>query len=132
MSAFLDELHTTYLPEKSGSRPVFRLLHRFRAYSNVMHETVEVPAGFETDFASVPRMPLAYLYAGGKAPMSAVIHDYLYVTKKVSKEVADNVFYELLKVEGIGPIRRRLMYQAVSWFGGRRNPAQWLNDVLGG
>jgi len=35
-------------------------------------------AGLETDFASVPRLPLAYLIAGNTAHKAAVIHDYLY------------------------------------------------------
>lgn len=44
------------------------------------HETVviHVPHGYLTDFASVPRIPFAYLLFGGKGSRAAVIHDYLY------------------------------------------------------
>lgn len=38
---------------------------------------VDVPAGYETDFASVPRWPVVYWLAGGRATSEAVVHDYL-------------------------------------------------------
>lgn len=40
--------------------------------------TIEVPTGFETDFASVPRLPFVYLLFGGIGDEEAVLHDYLY------------------------------------------------------
>lgn len=40
--------------------------------------TIEVPAGFETDFASVPRLPFIYWIFGGMGDEEAVLHDWLY------------------------------------------------------
>ena len=40
--------------------------------------SITVPAGFETDFASVPRLPIAYMAWGDRAHREAVLHDYLY------------------------------------------------------
>jgi hypothetical protein len=38
---------------------------------------IEVPVGFETDFASVPRVPVAYQVWGDRAHRESVLHDYL-------------------------------------------------------
>ncbi len=83
---------------------------------------IVVPAGFETDLASVPRIPVAYLLAGATANAAAVVHDWLYrngvkfkqITKK---EEADNIFYEAMEATEVPLWRRWLMYQAVNWFG---------------
>ena len=64
-----------------------------------------VTAGFETDFASVPRIPIAYALFGDRAHREAVIHDYLYRINScpcVDKSVADDVFLEAMKYRGKG------------------------------
>ena len=54
----------------------------------------------KTDFASVPRIPIAYLIAGGRANASATLHDNLYGThntgrgKEVTRLQADNLIFE--------------------------------------
>ena len=75
-----------------------------------------VPAGTRTDFASVPRLPLAYLIAGGVSYKAPVIHDYLY-TKLEDRKRADQVFMAALKEEGVPRWKRTLMYAAVRAFG---------------
>jgi hypothetical protein len=82
--------------------------------------TIIVPAGFVTDFASVPRLPFAYLLAGGVAHKAAVVHDFLYETATGTKEEADKIFLEAMTVLGIPAWRRNLMYAAVR-IGGRGN-----------
>lgn len=91
---------------------------------------VIVRHGFITDFASVPRLPLAYLFAGNTAHEAAVIHDYLYQTHISSKSQADRTFREAMGVTGIAPWRKNLMYAAVSvagwpswWSGPKRYAA---------
>jgi hypothetical protein len=61
--------------------------------------TLEVPAGFTTDLASVPRVPGAYLLFGGHARRSAVLHDYLYSTD-TDRQLADEVFLAAMRAEG--------------------------------
>jgi hypothetical protein len=39
---------------------------------------IEVPAGFETDFASIPRMLWAIIPPRGRYNRPAIIHDFLY------------------------------------------------------
>jgi hypothetical protein len=81
-------------------------------------QTFTVPAGFVTDFASVPRLPLAYLLTGDTAHAPAVVHDWLYVTRKVDRKTADAVFLEAMEETGVPWWRRRLMWIAVRALGG--------------
>lgn len=78
---------------------------------------IKVPSGFVTDFASVPRLPLAFLVAGDTGHAGAVVHDYLYTTKTCSKAEADRVFLEAMKSSGVASWRAYIMYGAVSAFG---------------
>ena len=86
-------------------------------YSEILGREVHVPAGFETDFASVPRLPGAYLLFGGVARKAAVVHDYLYRRSGVSRREADMVFYEAMKATGQWWWRRASMWVALRFFG---------------
>jgi hypothetical protein len=83
-------------------------------------ETFHVPAGYRTDFASVPRVPLAYLLTGDSAHMSAILHDWLctdlYPHVMTWKEAAD-IFREAMGAEGVPAWRAWVMYWAVRLFG---------------
>lgn len=78
---------------------------------------VTVPAGFITDFASVPRAPFAYWLAGDTAHASAAVHDYLvrgdYAEGLIDWAGAAFVFREAMCAEGVPPWRRWIMYWAV-------------------
>jgi len=79
-------------------------------YSSLLRRTITVPVGFETDFASIPRLPFAYALLGSTATASAVIHDYLVGRSEVPWIKAAQVFLEAMEVEGISWWRRRMMY----------------------
>src|SRR5256885_9984018 len=55
-------------------------------------EPVEVPKGFVTDLASVPRIFWSYLRPDGNYAYAAIIHDYLYWVQSRAREAADLVF----------------------------------------
>jgi hypothetical protein len=86
--------------------------------SDVAGIVITVPAGFETDLASVPRLPLVYMATGGTANAAAVIHDYLYTSHTVPRDVADAVLREASAVTGVPGWRRWSMWAAVRLFGG--------------
>ena len=67
-------------------------------FSELLNKDIIVPKGFETDFASVPRVPIAYWLFGGKAHHESVVHDYLYRTNPhiCTRRQADNVFKEAM------------------------------------
>jgi len=76
---------------------------------------IEVPAGFTTDFSSVPRVPVAYWLTGDTAHASAVVHDLLChrATCSADWQRAADVFDEAMRAEGVPGWRRAIMVQAV-------------------
>lgn len=76
-----------------------------------------VPAGFDTDFASVPRALWSIIPPSGLHTKAAVVHDYLYRTHKVSRKDADGIFRRIMRENEVGGIRRWTMYTAVRVFG---------------
>ncbi|HJX13044.1 MAG TPA: DUF1353 domain-containing protein [Dehalococcoidales bacterium] len=81
-------------------------------------DTIEVPEGFMTDFASVPRPLWVFLPRWGKYGNAAVIHDYCYWEQQRTKRQADDIFREAMKVLEVPPVTSWFMYWAVRLFGG--------------
>lgn len=75
-----------------------------------------VPAGYVTDFASVPRAT-AWLYPRtGLYSKSAVLHDWLItdmIPEGVDSTLVDDVFREVMKVSGVTFPRRWIMWAGV-------------------
>lgn len=57
------------------------------------YDRVVVPAGFVTDFASVPRAFFSIWPPNGLYTYPAIIHDYLYWSQCRSREEADDIFW---------------------------------------
>lgn len=112
---FLDELITRYIDGKN-----FEVVHAFNYHTDVFPLfVVSVPAGFVTDFASIPKAFHNILPPTGKYGKAAVIHDYLYRTPGIAtKDEADQVFLEAMTALGVGWMTRNIMYQGVHRFGG--------------
>ena len=82
---------------------------------------IVVPENTVTDFASVPRIPLAYWLFAGVGQAAAVVHDWMYrVDTNVPRDVADNIFLEAMEACGVSAWRRWPIYWAVRAFGGSR------------
>lgn len=80
---------------------------------NGPHTTVIVPAGFETDFASVPRWAWWFCCpATGNHVEPSVMHDWLCATGD-GPERADNLFKESMAANGVSWIKRTVLYTAV-------------------
>ena len=102
---------------------------RFRTSRELVYEigalgsgvTVEVPAGFVTDLASVPRCLWWLLPPFGPWSAAAVLHDYLYTQVRsglCSRRFADLLFLESMTVLKVSRWRRLTMFYAVRLFGG--------------
>jgi len=78
-----------------------------------------VPAGFRTDFCSVPRIPFAYDWLGNRAQRAGTVHDWLYATRRLPRAEADRLLRKMVRADGVGPLGAFLMYAAVRLFGGR-------------
>jgi hypothetical protein len=114
VSRFLSALDTRLVNEQKG---LWALLHPLVYFSDTLGRTVTVPAGFVTDYASVPRLPLVYLAAGGKGDRAAVVHDWAYSTQMVDRATADAVLREALLACGYSPMLAGAFYAAVRAFG---------------
>lgn len=88
-------------------------------YESPVHGLLIVPSDFETDFASVPRLPLAFLLAGDTCHRAAVIHDWLYsVACGLDRAQADAVLREAAAAAGEPLWRRWLVWLGVRVGGG--------------
>ena len=76
-----------------------------------------VPAGFETDLATIPRVLSPFFPRVGDNLPAAILHDYLYAEKMFSRKMADEIFNEMMKKFGVKTWRRVMMYYAVRGFG---------------
>ena len=94
---------------------------------------IEVPAGFETDFASVPRIPLFYTLFGDRAHRESVVHDYLYRSDSkpwASCQMANDVFLEAMKCRGKSWAIRYPMYWGVCLGGNLSYHVRKVGDKL--
>lgn len=80
-------------------------------------EIIDVPIGFRSDFASIPRYAQCVLPKLGRYSKAAVLHDYLYVIAYKNKKFADDVFLEAMIILGVPKWKRWVMYHAVRIFG---------------
>ena len=90
----------------------FKTLSPFH-YVSKDGEVYSVPAGVDTDFASIPRAFRRVLSRTGKHDKAAVLHDYLCESKIVPRKEADKVFLEAMKHLKVNWLKRRLMYTGV-------------------
>jgi hypothetical protein len=127
VSAFLDKLDVTLLDDASNDgRGAWQLHNDFRFQSDVAGQTITVPAGFVTDFASVPRFPFTYWLFGDTSHEAAVVHDWLYKSKIIDRALADAVLKEASAAAGVPAWRRWGMYLGVRIGGGK----PWEDDHL--
>jgi hypothetical protein len=107
MSYFLTPLRA----EKDGE--VWTVIQPLVYESDVAQRIFLVPAGFVTDLASVPRLPLAFLLTGDTAHEAAVVHDFIYSRAPVPRDMADKVFKEAALVSGVPAWCANLMYLGI-------------------
>jgi hypothetical protein len=72
-----------------------------------------VPAGFESDLASVPRC-FRWLVSVTDAIEGSIIHDFLYRVPGIhGRQFADQVLIAMAEVQGTSWLRRKAMYFGV-------------------
>jgi hypothetical protein len=81
--------------------------------------TIEIPQGFVTDFASIPKAFHFLIHPFGRHAPAAVLHDFLYALgQKKARKLADRLFLNAMREAGVPPVRRSIMYRMVRTFGG--------------
>jgi hypothetical protein len=124
MSRFTDALVVT--PLADGKTWVILRDFGYDVGTEGSGNTVNVAVGFQTDFASIPRVFWAVLPRWGRYGNAAVIHDWLYWTQSRPRREADDVFLEGMAVLGVSTVTRWGIYltvRAFGWFAWWRNQA---------
>lgn len=87
---------------------------------------MEVPAGYITDFASIPAPVRGVFPPFGRHAKAAVLHDWLYlIGEPGQKPFADRVFLDAMEELGVSWARRNAMYKAVQIGGGGGYRREW-------
>lgn len=100
------------------------------------YEAVTIPAGFVTDFASVPRIFWSALRPDGQYAYAAVVHDYLYWTQTRSREEADEILKMAMEDFEVGALTVGAIHSAVrvggqvAWNGNAKKKAQGEKRIL--
>ena len=115
MSKFLTDLDAELVQSEPA---LWKLTLPLLYQSDVANTTFVVPVGFTTDLASVPRIPIAYMLAGGTSNEASVVHDYLYSSHEVDRATADAVLREASALTGVPGWRRWIMWAGVRLGGG--------------
>jgi hypothetical protein len=97
-------------------------------------ERFVVPAGFRTDFASVPRVVTWLIPRFGAYTLAAILHDWLCSegirSGVVSPREADGIFRRVMRESGVPVLRRWMMWAGVRWGAltdDRRRPGWWIS-----
>lgn len=115
MSSFEGVFRTDLIDDNDAG--VFKLVLPFSYNSDVAGIKITAPIGFETDFCSVPRVPLAYTLLGDKYRKAGTIHDWLYKSHILNRGLSDEVLREMIILEGCCHIDAMAFYLAVKQFG---------------
>lgn len=116
----LDPLHF-YADDGDPTQTMFVVAEPIRyQISEIYRWKVTVAKGFKTDLASLPPITrlLVRLFRQQRSVDSAgVVHDWLYATHGCARAVADAVFYQELREEGIPRWQCKWMHKTVRVFG---------------
>lgn len=95
----------------------------FTLLEPLTYGALTVPAGFQSDGASVPRFFWRVVFPPGdqKALRAAFLHDWIYRTHPQgwSKADADKLFRQVLVEDGVSRSSAELAYWGVRLFGGQ-------------
>jgi len=99
MSKFLTELDTHL---KHGRDDVW-ILDSPLIYDSDLVGRIVVPAGFETDLSSVPRIPFIFAMWGNRSHHEGAVHDALFrvgFKPEVTWQLANMIFLEAMEARG--------------------------------
>jgi hypothetical protein len=117
MAKFDDSLDVEKINlNNNDGRGTWRLCKPLVYESDVLKDVIQVPAGFQTDFASVPRIPIIFDILGDRGDLAGVVHDCLYdkqCTINTDRKTADKVLKEALIAQGVTAWMAWVMYLGV-------------------
>ena len=113
-SEFLSNLYAEIV---ENSDIIWQLTKPLIYRSELLNRIIVVPKGFQTDLATVPRVPIIYSLWGHRAHREAVVHDYLCRTGipfEITVWKANSVFLEAMGSTGKPAYIKYPMYAGVA------------------
>ena len=104
--------------------------------SRMLPHAVQVPAGFVTDFASIPRVFWWLLPTWEGYGPAAIVHDYLYWHQPVARAVADRAMFEAMTDQKVGWVKRQIIYRTLraagwmTWWSNNRKRESGMIRVI--
>lgn len=94
--------------------PLSAVLQRPMSYQiGKTRDSITVPAGFVTEFASVPRSLWSELSPVGEHELASIVHDYLYWFQPCEREETDNLLMIAMMSDGVSDLKRGAVYTGV-------------------
>jgi hypothetical protein len=112
MSIFITDLCAKLIDDDT----IWELEKPLLYQSSLLKTLVKIPEGFQTDFASIPRIPIIFEILGDTAHREGVLHDYLFrrdAYPSVSWNMANKALYEAMKCRKKPLIKRILVFSGV-------------------
>lgn len=128
MSSFTEPLLVEITQGQRKGRGLATLLKPFAYHVGgyPSADVIVVPAGYTTDFASVPRLARWLFTPFDRGAKAAVIHDWLVDEGRRSGADVAHIFREALAVLEVQPWRRWIMWAAVRAWLAFRPVLGWL------
>jgi hypothetical protein len=99
---------------------MWELLSEFVYCSVLLNTCLHLPVGTRSNFASIPRALWSFVTpTDPHIAAAALIHDELYhnVAYRITREQADKVLIEGMKILGASATQRAITYRFIRWFG---------------
>lgn len=128
------------MPFATGPVLMYQGLGQYRTVGPTVYvgstDVIQIPDGFQTDLASVPRIFWSVLPPDGTYERAAVVHDWHCVHLaagdcRISSRDTDGLFRRMAREGGAGLVTRWLLWVGVRW-GALLNPHRrpgWLRDA---
>lgn len=131
-------LHVTGQPvlRPFAKAEYFFLVEPFVVRVGVGNDSLVVPEGFVTDFASIPPRVRGFLPKLGPHLFPAIVHDYLYWEQTCTRQESDRIFAKMMEEMGTSWVTRKALSWGLFLFGGRgwaeniQNRRSGLNRVV--
>lgn len=102
----------------------------------ISHDSIVVPVGFVTDFASIPPALQSIIQQNGPYLLPAVVHDYLYWMQTCTRNQSDRILMLAMIENDVGKFDREAIYSAVraagsfAWAANAKDRAQHLPRMI--
>ena len=116
MSSFTKPFKVKVHNQQLKDKP-FEVADSFYYYPDIYPNIIiNIPVGYRTDFASIPRVFWSILPPVGRYSKAAVVHDYLIDETDIDIKKINKIFLEAMEVLGVNIVTRHIIYASVQFY----------------